>query len=543
MSPAETQPLTEAEFWQRYGRLEHERLDFKGKPSKDLSTDLVAMAMTSGGQIVLGVTDDRRILGCPLTQDVLDIVSRVAASVDVQADTREVTVGRHRLTVINVDETRGRIVTTPSGRLLRRVGSDNVPLKGDALGRFVRERTLHPAEDDLLPDLRLDQLDLTLLNQALLAEGRSRVRAGRSSVLRALSDLRLALPSDDAEPVATLAALVLFGRAPSQVHAGLRVQFVRRPGSGSTTSPTSGRTDITGPLPTVVDEVVARIEASRSEGVEAVVGLHREQVPAYPRAALREGLLNALGHRDYGLSGATVDVTVWDDALEIRSPGSLPGHMTLDNLRDEHYSRNPRIMNVLKILRLVDEYGEGVDRLYDEMETRLLPDPTWLATASSVTLNLRSSSQVSIEDQVWLSLLSNLSLTTQERLVLVLARNDQWLTRRSVAAVVPGTSAGALLGAMVAKGLLERTGERGGARYRLSGEIVARAGASGLEAQNRKRQRLLGFMVEQGGVSVAEGADLLHESATLVRALLKDAVTRGEAEARGNTRARRYHAL
>ncbi len=113
MSPAETQPLTEAEFWQRYGRLEHERLDFKGKPSKDLSTDLVAMAMTSGGQIVLGVTDDRRILGCPLTQDVLDIVSRAAASVDVQADTREVTVGRHRLTVINVDETRGRIVTTP----------------------------------------------------------------------------------------------------------------------------------------------------------------------------------------------------------------------------------------------------------------------------------------------------------------------------------------------------------------------------------------------------------------------------------------------
>ena len=46
--------------------------------------------------------------------------------------------------------------------------------------------------------------------------------------------------------------------------------------------------------------------------------------------------MNALAHRDYGLKGATVDITVWDDRIEVRSPGPLPGHITIDNMRDEH---------------------------------------------------------------------------------------------------------------------------------------------------------------------------------------------------------------
>jgi len=542
VSTTEPQHLSEDEFWQRFGKLEHEGLDFKEKPPKDLATDLAAMAMTTGGEIVLGVTDDRRFVGCPLSQDVLDSVSRAAASVDVPVLPQELAVAAYRLTAIRVDEVRGRIVTTSNGRLMRRVGSDNVPLRGDALGRFVRERTLHPAEDDLVPNFGPDQLDVALLNQILLAEGRPRVRS-REAILRALVDLKLALPSVSGTAVPTRAALVLLGNSPTDAHTGFRVQFVRRRGSGSTTSSTSERSTISGPLPQVVDEVAARIEASRSDGVETVVGLRREPVPPYPRAALREGLLNALAHRDYGLSGATVDVTVWDDALEIRSPGSLPGHMTLDNLREEHYSRNPRIMNVLKTLRLVDEYGEGVDRLYEEMESRLLPDPTWSATASSVTLKLYSSSQVSVEDQVWLSLLSSLSLSALERRVLVLAHNDEWITRRAVSSVVPSANVGSLLASMVTKGLLHREGTRGGGRYRLGDEIVARAGARGLEAQNRKREQLRTLMAEQGSVSVAEGVDLLHESPHLVRTLLRDLVAHGQAEGRGNTRARRYHAL
>lgn len=73
-----------------------------------------------------------------------------------------------------------------------------------------------------------------------------------------------------------------------------------------------------------------------------VSGLLRETVPEYPHAVVREALLNAFVHRDYGLVGATIDVSVWDDRIEIRSPGPLPGHITVDNMRSEHFSRNRR---------------------------------------------------------------------------------------------------------------------------------------------------------------------------------------------------------
>ena len=65
-----------------------------------------------------------------------------------------------------------------------------------------------------------------------------------------------------------------------------------------------------------------------------------------------------LAHRDYGLVGTTIDVTVWDDHIEIHSPGSLPGHITTDNMRVERFSRNRLLMRTLRDLGLVEEFGE-----------------------------------------------------------------------------------------------------------------------------------------------------------------------------------------
>ena len=129
-----------------------------------------------------------------------------------------------------------------------------------------------------------------------------------------------------------------------------------------------------------------------------------------------------MAHRDYGLDGATVDITVRDDRIEVRSPGPLPGHITIDNMRDEHYSRNPRIMRVLKTVGLVEEYGDGIDRMYREMESRLMEPPAFEATASSVTVTLRNRFLVEVEDQMWLMQLGREDLTTNERRVLVAAR-------------------------------------------------------------------------------------------------------------------------
>jgi predicted HTH transcriptional regulator len=104
------------------------------------------MAMTRGGHVVLGVSDDRRLVGCRLDQRVLDTIMRRAqeARVDVRVD--PLVVGGVPLTLVTVPRVSGRIVTTADGRVLRRVGSDNTPLCHEQLVRFVRRHLgLRPA--------------------------------------------------------------------------------------------------------------------------------------------------------------------------------------------------------------------------------------------------------------------------------------------------------------------------------------------------------------------------------------------------------------
>ncbi len=131
--------LDERAFWRRFGRVEHERLEFKTSAG-NLREVIPAMAMTAGGQVVLGVSDERRLVGCALSQRVLDAVMRRAQESEVDVSVQPLVVGRVGLTLVTVPRVTDRIVTTSDGRVLRRIGSDNLPLRGEQLARFVHRR-------------------------------------------------------------------------------------------------------------------------------------------------------------------------------------------------------------------------------------------------------------------------------------------------------------------------------------------------------------------------------------------------------------------
>lgn len=530
------------EFWQLFGQMEHEGLDFKQSPNH-LTEPIAAMSMTEGGVLAIGVTDRRELKGATLDQKAFDRISRAASACNVQVASVAVRVDGTPLILVGVPDVRGRVVTTPDGRLLRRIGSDNQPLIGDALGRFVRQREERAAEDEPLFGYPLEDVNLDLVNAALKGDGRP--QAARRTVIRALIDLGVARVGDPPLGDHVLrAAVLLFGRRPDEVIPGATVQVVRRVGVGPGPGAVSSRREVSAPLPRVVEDVLAEIEGHTSR-YEAVVGAHRESFPEYPTTVLREAVLNAVAHRDYGLEGATVDVTIWDDRIEVQSPGPLPGHITVDNMREEHYSRNRRLMRVLKLLDLVEEYGEGVDRMYSEMESRLMDPPTFAATSASVTVVLYNRSSLSVDDQAWLALLGHMPLSPAERRLIVLARHEGQVTpRRLRAAFGEDVDVDALIATAVAKGLVIREGRGGGAHYVLSDEIIMRAGGGGLEARSRKRQMLLDELRRRGSLSTAEAAVWLRdEDRTLVKQMLDDLVRAGAVHAEGRTRARRYFAL
>jgi hypothetical protein len=96
--------------------------------------------MGEGGAILVGVTDDRRIVGCAPVQATLDRIGFVAFETEVELAVRVLAVAGVPVVLVEVPAIRDRVVTTPDGRVLRRIGSANQPVRGDAVARFVRAR-------------------------------------------------------------------------------------------------------------------------------------------------------------------------------------------------------------------------------------------------------------------------------------------------------------------------------------------------------------------------------------------------------------------
>ena len=91
----------------------------------------------------------------------------------------------------------------------------------------------------------------------------------------------------------------------------------------------------------------------------------------------KNGITNAVCHRNYAISGEHTKIFIFDDRMEIVSPGKLPSIITIDNMKNERYARNPQISRVLTELGLVKELNEGVARIYKEMSEFFLDEPEY----------------------------------------------------------------------------------------------------------------------------------------------------------------------
>lgn len=114
-------------------------------------------------------------------------------------------------------------------------------------------------------------------------------------------------------------------------------------------------------------------------------------MPEYPEFAWFEGMINAIIHRRYDNQGDHIRIKMFDDRLEISSPGVLPASVTLENIKEERYSRNPKLAAALTQYKWVRESNEGVGRIFDEMKDYFLDDPVYSEpNNSSVQLTLKN---------------------------------------------------------------------------------------------------------------------------------------------------------
>lgn len=154
-----------------------------------------------------------------------------------------------------------------------------------------------------------------------------------------------------------------------------------------------------------VREIIESIEKMGSKGLERV---------SYPQEALHEILTNAVLHRDYSVA-SDVQVRIFDNRIEIESPGRLPGHVTIGNIAKTQFARNPRIVRVVNKFKNPPnkDVGEGINTAFEAMEKIRLKKPEFQVTESSLIVTLKHESLASPEQIVLEYLKHNEEITNQ----------------------------------------------------------------------------------------------------------------------------------
>ena len=109
-----------------------------------------------------------------------------------------------------------------------------------------------------------------------------------------------------------------------------------------------------------------------------IKGIEREDKPEYPLPVIRELVVNAICHRDYSLSGKSAFVEIYDDRIEIISPGFLPGNLSADNIIGNQYIRNKIISRRLFEMGYVESWGLGLKMVVDEMKNHNGSPPSFI---------------------------------------------------------------------------------------------------------------------------------------------------------------------
>lgn len=510
-------------------------VEFRGESMKALSdAELVESVVClanrdreDDGWLLVGVEDDGTVTGAkPRHGSVTDpdrVVALIANRTRPSLSVRAFVVNMNGREVLAVQAPRARITTgTADGRYVRRVilgtgepgclpmtPSDILSRQSIAIQEDVSARIVEGTSWDDVDPLEILRLRDTIERY----RGDAVLLAGKEQ------SIRRRLPTHEA------AFQVL-----SDVNVAVN-QFYRSP------------------IVRTLEEMLLFLRARNSE-TEVMAGMFRIGIPDYSERAFREGVVNALVHRDYTRQGA-VHVQWREDRIEISSPGGFPEGVHLNNLLvTPPRPRNPRLADSFKRLGLVERTGRGINTIFSEQLRNGRPVPDYgRSTSAWVTLvipggraNLEFIRLVLEQDE------SGRSLSLDELLILNSLFTDRRIDTATAAKVIqkPEAETRGALERLGERGLIEPRGERRGrvyhlsaAVYRMLGQKAAYVRVRGFEPEQH-RQMILRYLRKHGAITRSETADLCQVSPDQATRILKGLVDDGHLVLRGRGRGAYY---
>ena len=301
------------------------------------------------------------------------------------------------------------------------------------------------------------------------------------------------------------------------------------------------------PLMRVIGELERRFEA-RNGHVEVEVGLFQVQVDDYPKPSFREGLLNALIHRDYSRQGA-VYVQMHHDRMTIMSPGGFPGGVTLENLLvHEPAPRNPTLANAFLQLGLVERSGRGIDRIFFHQLRSGRPAPDYGQSDPDAVRLILPGGQPSLAF-VRLALEEERrgqALSGGELLVLNHLEQNRRMTAGQASQLLQRGEAAArsLIARLVERGFVTPARRRGEfelspAIYRMQGKQAAFVRSHGFDPI-QQRGMIIEYVKAHEKITRREAADLCRLESSEAKRLLASMKTKGILKIEGERRSARY---
>lgn len=363
-----------------------------------IAATVCAFLNSRGGILFLGVESTGKIVGIGgnaestrrrLEAQLQDKIAPAALfTLSIDAEDTE--------TIISIEVPEGR--DTPyvvGGRVFVRSGKRTIPAEPSLLRRLVQTRSVEPDRWERRPSLSLEDEDIDL------AEVKATVRDARETQ-------RFNFPETD-DLHATLRQLnlvvsggltnacdVLFSKRPSARHPQCRVRFTFFE-SDKVGSAYNDDLWIEGPLVQVYSQIIDRVSVHVRVQAHFTPGEHvRKDRVNYSIEALREGVVNALAHRDYAAFSGGASVSVYPNRIEIWNSGRLPRGINVGDLKRSHPSipTNPDIAHVLYLRRLMERVGRGTQKIIAACEELGAKPPRWQDNPSGVVLTIYSAGSV-----------------------------------------------------------------------------------------------------------------------------------------------------
>lgn len=390
--------LTTADIERALHEDEGQHIEFKQESEfpTDVAEVLAAFANASGGHIIFGIAEDPiRVVGVQKVKQVRANIVRAAQKIVIPPlpiDISTLTYEGKTLLIVTVAP--GTDVYQSSGKFVARHHDQDLTIPPERLRALMITRGLLVYETQPITEAALDDLDLdrVVVHIHHLAEPTVRQLGlppppaqNPLDFLRA----RQAVVDQAGTPVPTVLGLLMFGRHPQKFlgQASITITvFVGR----DTSLGYRDNVEVVGSLPVQIETTLDYLWTQIRHGGRFTGAATREEVPEYPRAVLRELLVNALAHRDYSVTGSKIRISLFTDRLELASPGGLAGHITLENILREQYSRNPKLVRLLLEAGYIEERGMGLDNVYYWLQTEGRPEPDLDDTGGSLIVTLRS---------------------------------------------------------------------------------------------------------------------------------------------------------